>query len=103
MKNLKEYAEKQELILVEVFLHGDDEEQETTVYAEPVRNGFIYSVNNITGKTLVWRLKEDQDKIAKKYREEILTYRLARYTDEDEVSLGDIFMHGEHCEQVKIN
>ncbi len=42
----------------------------------------------------------DQDEIASEHRDEILSYCLGSYTKEDEVSLGDIFMHGKYVKKL---
>ena len=52
-------------------------------------------------REFVYELTDDQDVIATKYRDEILSYCLAVFTTEDEVRLADIFIHGKHV--IKIN
>jgi hypothetical protein len=53
----------------------------------------------------IFELIGEQDYIAKTHREEILKYCLSKVTPDDEVSLGDIFLHGkfikliQQCEQ----
>jgi hypothetical protein len=49
-------------------------------------------------REFVYKLKGEQDDIAREHRQEILEYCLVRVTPEDEVSLGDIFMHGKFIE-----
>ena len=49
----------------------------------------------------VYRLKGEQDDIAKEHREEILNYCLAVVLPTDEVGLGDIFVHGKYIERIK--
>jgi hypothetical protein len=53
------------------------------------------------GREFVYKLTEDQDEIATKHRDEILSYCLSVVTPDDEVSLADIFMHGKYV--IKIN
>lgn len=43
---------------------------------------------------LEYDLIGDAEQIAQEHREEILTYRLGRFTNEDVVDIGDIFMYG---------
>lgn len=52
-------------------------------------------------REFVYRLKGEQDNIAKEHREEILNYCLAVVLPTDEVGLGDIFMHGKYVERIK--
>jgi hypothetical protein len=52
------------------------------------------------GREFVYELTEDQDEIATKHRDEILSYCLSVVTPEDEVSLADIFIHGKYVRQL---
>ena len=52
-------------------------------------------------REFVYRLKGEQDDIAKEHREEILNYCLAVVLPSDEVGLGDIFVHGKYIERIK--
>ena len=52
-------------------------------------------------REFVYRLKGEQDDIAKEHREEILNYCLAVVLPTEEVGLGDIFMHGKYIERIK--
>lgn len=52
-------------------------------------------------REFVYRLKGEQDDIAKEHREEILNYCLAVVLPTDEVGLGDIFVHGKYVEKIK--
>ena len=51
-------------------------------------------------REFVYELTDSEEKISKEHREEILDYCLSRYTDEDSVGLGDIFVHGKYIKQV---
>ncbi len=51
----------------------------------------------------IWILKEDQDIIAEEFPNEILKSRLAIVTPEDEVSIGDIFIHGGYTAEIGYN
>ena len=120
VSTLYQYAKKQELILEEIYLNGDTEEinpnevychsfQTNTEFDEPslVREEneliLMYSVSEQTKKVRIWVLKELQDVIAEKYRDVILKSRLSKVTTEDEVSLGDIFMHGGYTKEINYN
>jgi hypothetical protein len=52
------------------------------------------------GREFVYELTEDQDEIATKHRDEILSYCLSVVTPDDEVILADIFMHGKYVRQL---
>jgi hypothetical protein len=52
-------------------------------------------------REFVYRLKGEQDDIAKEHREEILNYCLAVVLPTDEVGLGDIFIHRKYIERIK--
>ncbi len=55
----------------------------------------IFVAQEINGtQRLVFELSGDPKLIAKNFRKPILKYRLATVTDEDQVSLADIFMYG---------
>lgn len=54
---------------------------------------FIAQENN-GSQRLMFELSGDPKLIAKNFRKPILKYRLATITDEDKVSLADIFMYG---------
>lgn len=101
MKDILKHVTRQELILEEVFLHGDDNEEfPMNVFADDTYNDIMYAVCYKTLKVRVFKLTEDQDKIAKEHRDKILTYRLNNPTDEDDVYLGDIFMQGDHIKEL---
>ena len=51
-------------------------------------------------REFVYKLKGEQDDIAKEHRYEILKYCLGRVTPEDEVCLGDIFLHAKFIEKI---
>jgi len=51
-------------------------------------------------REFVFELIGEQDYIAKTHREEILSYCLSKITPDDEVSLGDIFLHGKFIQQI---
>jgi hypothetical protein len=52
-------------------------------------------------REFVYRLKGEEDAIAKEHRQEILEYCLAAVLPTDEVGLGDIFVHGKYIERIK--
>jgi hypothetical protein len=57
--------------------------------------------NTDSPREFVYRLKGEQDAIAKEHRQEILEYCLAAVLPTDEVGLGDIFVHGKYIERIK--
>lgn len=52
-------------------------------------------------REFVYKLKAEQNDIAKNHREEILDYCLAKVLPTDEVGLGDIFLHRKFIERIK--
>jgi hypothetical protein len=53
-----------------------------------------FTAKDINGTmVLQYEIDGDEEQIAQEHREEILTYRLGRFTDEDVVEIGDIFMY----------
>jgi len=101
MYSKNNYIAQQELILEEVYLSDDsNEENPVDVYAEQLDGGKIISVCRNSGKMRFWELVGSQDEISKNHREEILNYRLAIVSEEDEVSLGDIFMYGKFTKEI---
>ena len=100
MKIEIKYAEQQELILEEIYLNGDNnEEYPINVYADK-NSGLIYTVCNKRNTLKSWELTDEQNKIAKEHREEILDYCLCIVTPQDEVSLSDIFLHGKYVKKL---
>lgn len=92
---LLERAEASELIREDVFFWGDDDEIiPCNIYAD--EDLIIYSVDKTNNHVTVYGLVGNQDDIASEHRDEILSYCLGRYTQDDEVSLGDIFVHGKY-------
>jgi hypothetical protein len=92
---LLERAEASELIREDVYLNDDvNEENPHNVYVS--ENLIIYCVNKETKHVTLYGLVANQDEIANEHRDEILSYCLGSYTKEDEVSLGDIFVHGKY-------
>ena len=100
---LTKFVTKQELILEDVFLFGDDaEKMPMTILANSDVRDFpiMFAISKDNKIIRFWELNEGQSIIEVKYREEILKYRLGKVTKEDEVSLGDIFMEGKHTREI---
>ena len=97
---LLERAEASELIREDVFLKDDvNEILPCNIYAD--KDGIIYSVRKLDKRVVLFKLTKDQDTIASEHRDEILSYCLGgSYTKEDEVSLGDIFIHGKYVKKL---
>ena len=87
-----------ELIGEDIYLQGDlNETSPCKIFAD--KDKIIYAVDANDNVTL-YGLMGDQDDIASKHRDEILNYCLSVYTPTDEVSLMDIFMHGEYVKKL---
>jgi hypothetical protein len=55
----------------------------------------IFTAKENKGKQILeFELSGDHKLISKNFRKVILQYRLGKFTDEDKVTLGDIFMYG---------
>jgi hypothetical protein len=81
-----------ECVLTEIELNGVEKDL-FDIYFDKDTNR--YTAKEIGGtRELVYQLNGNVDEIAKEHREEILVYRLGRFTDEDIVDVGDIFMIG---------
>ncbi len=51
-------------------------------------------------REFVYKLKGEQDDIAREHRQEILEYCLAVVLPTESVCLGDIFVHGKYIERI---
>ncbi len=103
---LYKMARKHEMILEEIYLNGDTEETDPNeVYCDSgnPQRPILFAVSEKTKKVRIWILKEDQDIIAEEFPNEILKSRLAIVTPEDEVSIGDIFIHGGYTAEIGYN
>lgn len=63
-------------------------------------NVFVAIENIKGGRTFRYELTDTIDNIISNHRDEILTYRLGRYSKRDEVSIGDIFMYGKFVKEL---
>ena len=89
-----ERALTSELILDEIYMTDDfDEVNPCRVYYNSTTELF-YLVNSENQITL-YKLSKPFEEIDSQNRIEILTYRLDKVKGSDELTLGDIFMHGE--------
>lgn len=61
---------------------------------------FIAIENIKGGRTFKYKLKLPLLFIAKNHAKEILEYRLGKVTSQDELTIGDIFMHGKFIEKI---
>jgi len=91
-----------ELILEDVELAANTTNDNTFYVCWDKNTNLIHAFENNVDepREFVYKLIGDQNDIAREHRQEILDYRLVRVTPEDEVSLGDIFMHGKFVERV---
>jgi hypothetical protein len=89
-----------ELFLEQIELKDNTLNDNTFDILFDVETGLIHAIENDVPKDeareFVYRLVDDEDKIAKEHREEILNYCLATVLPTDEVGLGDIFCHGKY-------
>jgi len=67
-----------------------------------INTNLIHAFENDVDKPreFIYRLKGEQDNIAREHRQEILEYCLAVVLPSDEVGLSDIFMHGKYIEKI---
>lgn len=59
-----------------------------------VKKPIFIAIQNNGKQRLEFELSGDHKLIAKNFRRPILQYRLGKVSDEDEVTLADIFMYG---------
>ena len=97
---LLERALSSELIREDVYLKEDVREMfPCSIYVD--KDMLIYCVSScLMNEVTLYKLTGEQDEIAKEHRDEILSYCLGSYTNEDEVSLGDIFVHGKYVQKL---
>lgn len=75
-------------------LLSDDFRMSGSIYTLTERGGLLFATNHKTLVTTVGTLIEPFERIKEKYRDDILTYSLARYEKHDEVDMRDIALHG---------
>lgn len=76
----------------------EDTDVEFNIYYSDVTK-LIYAIANDPNEFVrIFRLTKPQEVIEVEHRDEILDYCLAKKTPEDEVCLGDIFVHGKYIE-----
>ena len=61
---------------------------------------FVANENVAKGRRFIYELTDTEENISKTHRQEILEYRLGSVTKEDEVNIGDIFMHSKFIEKI---
>lgn len=96
-----------ELFLEQIELKDNTLNDNTFDIFFDVETGLIHAIENDVpsdeAREFVYRLVDEQDKIATEHRQEILDYCLATVLPTDEVGLGDIFCHGKYVERVYMN
>lgn len=96
---IREFALSCELIREEVEI-SDSVIDGYNIYASDI-TGLIYAVSEEPNDPLyIYKLTKPQAEIEVEHRDEILDYCLAVKTKDDEVCLGDIFMHGKYVELI---
>ena len=89
-----------ELILTDVELADNTTNDNTfDVWYSKEGNTFLAIENIKGGRTFKYKVIGDIEEIALIWRIEILHYRLGKVTPQDEVTIGDIFMHGRFIEK----
>ena len=87
-----------ELILEAIELNhplANNEKTYNVYLKDKTKNKPIFLVVENGGRqSFYFELSGDPKLIAKTFRRPILQYRLGKFTDEDKVTLGDIFMYG---------
>jgi hypothetical protein len=87
-----------ELILTDIELAENKSNDNTfDVWYNDLTGTFVAYEKNGNRK-FRYKLDGEFEDIAKNYRQEILEYRLGRVTADDEVTVGDVFMHGKFIE-----
>lgn len=96
---IREFALSCELIRESVDI-GNSLADGYNIYSSDV-TGLIYAVSEEPNDPLfIYKLIKPQAEIEVEHRDEILDYCLAKKTPEDEVSLGDIFVHGKYIQLI---
>lgn len=96
---IREFALSCELIRESVDI-GNSLADGYNIYSSEV-TGLIYAVSEEPNDPLfIYKLIKPQAEIEVEHRDEILDYCLAKKTPEDEVSLGDIFVHGKYIQLI---
>jgi hypothetical protein len=90
-----------ELILEDVELQDNHLNDNTFDVFFNQNSGKLHAMENGGEREFIYELTEPQDEIAKTHREDILNYCLSTVQPSDEVSLGDIFLHGKFVKLVK--
>jgi hypothetical protein len=88
-----------ELILTDIEL-ADNTTNDNTFDVWYSNKTFIAIENVKGGRTFKYKFKLPLLFIAKNHAKEILEYRLGKVTPQDELSIGDIFMHGKFIEKI---
>ncbi len=98
---LIEKALECELVLEEIFAPDDiNEEFPCNVYYDSETKLFYVVSYTLENHITLFKLDGDQEEISTNHRLEILRYRLSVVTKDDEVSIGDIFMHGKFINEL---
>ncbi len=91
-----------ELFLEQVELADNTINENTFDVFYDINTNLIHAFENDVDepRKFVYKLKGEQDTIAREHRQEILEYCLAVVLPTDEVGLGDIFMHRKYIEKI---
>ena len=87
-----------ELILTDIELAENKRNDNTFDVWYNDQIGSFVAIENGGDRKFRYKLDGDFEEIAREHRQEILEYRLGRVTADDEVTIGDVFMHGKFIE-----
>lgn len=95
----KEIALSSELIRESVEIENSIADNYDIYYSDVTK--LIYAVSDNPGSyVMLYQLTKEQELIETEHRDEILDYCLSVKTKEDEVCLGDIFVHGKYIKRL---
>ena len=88
-----------ELILTDIELAENTKDDNTfDVWYNNTTGSFVALENGTGGRRFRYKLSKEVEDLTIEEQQEILEYRLGRVTADDEVTLGDVFMHGKFIE-----
>ncbi len=88
-----------ELILTDIELAENKRNDNTfDVWYNNTTGTFVAIENCSGGRSFTYKQSKEVEDLTQEEQQEILEYRLGRATPEDEVTIGDVFMHGKFIE-----
>ena len=91
-----------ELILEQVELADNTTNDNTFDVFYNINTKYMHAFENDVEepREFIYKLKGEQDDIAREHRQEILEYCLCDVLPSDSVGLGDIFLHSKYIEKI---